>query len=551
MTSFTDANRSPMEEFWLGRDSVYAQVLDQNANVDACCPEQVVVHICDAHEVDDTEWLILDELSSNTEIFFSNQGLELASVWDALGVGLAGANGGFQLQLDNWALEGFNEDHVYARYNDVVYPPGQLAGLGDLNNATAFPPLINNTRVDNDISFAMFAIADTQVYNGSEVSMAFLDRLGNRVLGYANSDCVFVEVVDEDQDEDQHRRERIDGFWDWDNVNNVGQNIPFGPVATGWLNCGVDQGVQTHPVNALLGHTHILDNAAVGANGANAKLYVLNPRNGRWQVIDLLETGTDTATFRNVTCIPLVDPEICARQLGVLPGDTIIAVYMDPSNHSDIAWISIKVGVGGGGGYDQPSATQFTDEQGISVAQYTEGDAIFVKVTDPSHAGKNSLEGLAIDGEAFALFPFAGGADDEFLTPAISLAELGVCGGATLTATYTDPTDDNDTSTDTIDVVSGDLIVDGPLLKPNPFSAVVAFTFKGQGVPKTFEVTVYDLVGRRMWESGVRTNVAEIPWDGRDQSGRLLANGPYFFVMTLTGADEPIDPMKGKVFIHR
>ena len=45
-------------------------------------------------------------------------------------------------------------------------------------------------------------IGDTQVYNGTATTMYFLDRQGNRVSGYVNSDCVFIEVIDPDQNED-------------------------------------------------------------------------------------------------------------------------------------------------------------------------------------------------------------------------------------------------------------------------------------------------------------------------------------------------------------
>ncbi len=41
ITSFTDANRMDKSIYWLGRDPVYLQVIDSNANVDPCCPEQV------------------------------------------------------------------------------------------------------------------------------------------------------------------------------------------------------------------------------------------------------------------------------------------------------------------------------------------------------------------------------------------------------------------------------------------------------------------------------------------------------------------------------
>ncbi|MBU0595634.1 hypothetical protein KJ567_03010, partial [Candidatus Bipolaricaulota bacterium] len=172
ITSFTDATRADMSIFWIGRDNVYVQVIDANANVDPCCPEQVVVKICDPHESDDVEWIILDETSSNSPVFFSNAGMVIDPVWAGNGVGAAPAvTGGYQLALDNWVLEVYNEDDVYARYNDVYYfavdsdPAGLLAApwgpgpnfdglayLGDLAVGTAFPPTIERIRVANDVS---------------------------------------------------------------------------------------------------------------------------------------------------------------------------------------------------------------------------------------------------------------------------------------------------------------------------------------------------------------------------------------------------------------
>ncbi len=213
VTSFTNENREPMSEFWISGNPVYTQVVDSNANVDSCCPNKVVVKVCDPHEVDDVEWLILDELSSNSPIFFSNTGMGLESVWDALGVGNGIGKGGYQLQMDNWKLEGFNEDMVYARYNDVTYTDQAMAQLGDIDTTTAFPPTIKATRVANDVSFATMHIGDNQVVGSNgQATMYFLDRNGNRLSEYANSDCVFVEVVDSDQDEDSYRRERISAY---------------------------------------------------------------------------------------------------------------------------------------------------------------------------------------------------------------------------------------------------------------------------------------------------------------------------------------------------
>ncbi|MFC2083250.1 hypothetical protein ACFLSG_04345, partial [Candidatus Bipolaricaulota bacterium] len=292
ITSFTDENRAAKDLYWIGRDPVYVQVIDANANVDPCCPEQIVVHICDPHGEDDSEWLILDETSSNSPVFFTFAGTQLWPVWDALGVGVAGSNGGFQLQVDNWKIEAFNEDDIYARYNDVYYgadlagtSSGQdFSGIGDANDGTSFPPRITRVRVPNDVSFDLMSVADTQVYDGSSTNMWFLDRQGNRVSGYVNSDCVFIEVLDPDQDEDQYRRERIDAYWDG------GQNVPFGPQALNEFVCDFEPTCE-HYVNALLGDTNIFNDIPADSlwgectegihdgSAGWAKVYVLNPRN--------------------------------------------------------------------------------------------------------------------------------------------------------------------------------------------------------------------------------------------------------------------------------
>lgn len=552
VTSFTDATRGEKSEYWIGRDPVYVQVIDANANVDSCCPEQVVVHICDPHGEDDSEWLIADETSSNSPVFFTNAGTQLLPVWDALGVGLSTGNGGYQLALDNWKLEAFNEDVLYARYNDVYYELGTtgMAGLGDITAVstanTAFPPAINRIRVANDLSFDTMYIGDTQVYDGSTVNMYFLDRQGNRVSGYVNSDCVFVEVVDPDQDEDQYRRERIDGFWDGH------QNIPFGPMALNLFECNYTQS-DSHTVNALLGDTNIFGTDADAGNGAVdsygvpldkngwAKLYVLNPRNGRWAAVDLLETGVATGDFVSVTCIDLVDVYTCVPTLAVLPGDTIVAFYQDPSNHSDSAMISIKVGLGGGGTPPgQMSTTMFVDSVGDEVTSYTDADDVYVKVIDPSKAGAASiLDAVAIDGTTYDLAPLTGASTDTFITGAIS--GLGV---GTFTATYTDPTDPTDTSFDEIDIIASELSVDSFYAGPNPFDTEVTFGYNGSGVASTFSVTVYDLSGHQVW-TDEQANVDHITWDG---SG--LANGGYIYVVMATDGENTFTD-KGTVFINK
>jgi len=564
ITRFTDATRAEKDLFWIGRDPVYVQVIDSNANVDPCCPEQVVVHICDPHGEDDAEWVVLDETSSNSVVFFTNAGMQLWPVWDALGIGLANKNGGYQLQLDNWKLEVFNEDSVYARYNDVYYTDDihGMGGLGDVRAAstadTAFPPKIRQIRVDNDVSFDLMEIADTQVFDGTTTKMYFLDRQGNRVSGYVNSDCVFVEVIDLDQDEDQHRRERIDAFWDkYDTGTSLytdqGQNYPFGPYAYyAFDNCVVQSGSWIHPVNTLLGDTNIFDTdaAATRMNKTLAKLYVLNPRNGRWASVDLMENGVASGDFVSVTCIDLASQYTCLATLGVLPGDTLVAVYQDPSNHSDSAWISIKVGCGGGGTPPgQASTTKFSDAEGNVVTTYTDADDAYVKVIDPSHAGADTLTGLEVEGTAYDLSYLEGANTDTFITAAIPMVDLGAVAGDSITATYTDATDPLDTSTDTVPIISSELVFESFIAKPNPFSDEVTFTFEGAGIPTTFAVTVYNMSGHLVW-SEEKANVTEIVWDGKNEAGMPLANGPYIYVAMITDGTDTYTG-KGKVFINK
>ena len=545
--TFTDHAREEESLFWIGRNPVYVEVVDSNANTDSCCPEKVVVHICDPHEVDDSEWLILDELSSNSPVFFTYIGMRLISVWDALGVGEPGKRGGYSLELDNWELEAFNEDSVYARYNDVVYTDLAMSQLGDSDIATAFPPEIRLARVDNDVSFALFEVGDTQVFDGDQTTMYFLDRNGNRVTGYLNSDCVFVSVVDPDQDEDQQRRERISGLWD------AHQNIPHGPVhyPDNRQQCQIIDD-ETHFVNRLLGDTDIFeafDGAAppnvINANESWPKLYVLNPRNGRWASFDLLETGVDSGEFVSVACIDLVSRYECTPSLGVLPGDTIIAAYQDPSNHSDVAWISIKVGIGGAGA--TLSSLAFVDAAGDSVAAYIEGEPIFVKIVDPSVADAGTLtDAVTIDGVTYDLKPLAGAAAGTFVTEAINLATTA---GDTVEATYVDPTDPNDTSSATVLIVAGEFSVERFFATPTPFVDTVTFGYAGSGLAEEFSVAVYDLRGRRVWSADA-SDVLSITWDGRSDDGALLANGAYIYVVAASNGDD-VYTAKETLFILR
>ncbi|RLE36738.1 hypothetical protein DRJ12_04130, partial [Candidatus Acetothermia bacterium] len=470
---------------------------------------------------------------------------------------------GFQLQLDNWKLEAFNEDDVYARYNDVYYTRDAdgMNGLGDMiadgQNNTAFPPKIDRARVQNDVSFDLMSIGDTQVYDGSSVQMYFLDRQGNRVSGYVNSDCVFVEVIDPDQDEDQYRRERIDAYWDG------GQNLPFGPYASTDFGCDMDP-VQTHPVNVLLGNVNIFNDEPTPPERVNdldqgqgwAKVYVLNPRSGHWAAVDLLETGVATGDFVSVICIDLTSVySECTPTLDVLPGDTIVAVYQDPSNHSDSAWISIKVGIGGGATPpSQLSTTMFVDADGNEVTSYTDADLVYVKVIDPSHAGDTILaNAVEIDGVKYDLTPLAGGDPDEFITDGL---DLELTAGEEIIAVYTDPMDPNDTSDDKITIIASELSVTRFYAGPSPFSDTTTFGYVGSGIASEMSVEVRDASGHVVWSQEL-ANVTGIVWDGTDESGVPLANGAYIYIITATDGTHTFGPgkntrgAKGWVFIDR
>ncbi len=563
ITSFTDAARQDQELYWIGRDPVYVQVIDANANVEACCPEEVVVHICDPHEWDDTEWLVLDETSSNSPVFFTNAGIELLPVWDAMGIGQGAASsaadrqprraasGGYQLQLDNWRLEVYNEDHVYVQYNDVYYTTDTtgIGGFGDIDQTTAFPPKIDRVRVANDISFDLMEIADTQVYNGQSVNMHFLDRQGNRVSGYVNSDCVFIEVVDEDQNEDVLRRERVDGYWDG------GQNEPFGPHNLNTFECGWTRN-SINGVNALLGDTNIFNDGPapqpaglmprqdhIVRTDGSPNVYILNPRSGQWAAVDLLETGVATGDFVSVICVDLVNVYACVPTLGALPGDTIVAFYMDPSNHSDSAMIQVKVSVGGAPS-SQASTTTFVNAAGIPVTSYTDADLVYVKVVDPSHAGATILAGLTVKGEAISLAPLVGGAGDVFVTTGI---DLGLEAGDTVIATYVDATDPTDTSSDTITIIASKLEITDFYAGPSPAAGPVTFGYLGTGIASVMSVAVYDLAGQLVWANDL-ANVTEIVWNPA-AGPSPAANGAYIYLVEATDGTDTFRG-KGTVFIH-
>jgi hypothetical protein len=127
--------------------------------------------------------------------------------------------------------------------------------------------------------------------------------------------------------------------------------------------------------------------------------------------------------------------------------------------------------------------------------------------------------------------------------------------GDVLTATYTDPTDPTDTSSDTVAIVAGALSVTEFYAAPNPFPDEVVFTYEGSGVATQFSVLVYDLNGHLVWAT-TQADATKVVWDGTSGAGEALANGPYLYVMTATDGTNTFTPAntpsaKGTVFIDR
>jgi hypothetical protein len=331
----------------------------------------------------------------------------------------------------------------------------------------------------------------------------------------------------------------VDAWWDG------GQNWPFGPLPLNEFRCEDWERYYWHPANYLLGDTNIFGDEPypfyvdpqfdmIDAEGhfyPSPQVYVLNPRNGRWAALDLMETGVSGGVFQSVICVDLTSVYECVPTLGALPGDTIIAVYKDPSNHSDSCWISIKVGIGGGGTPpSQASSTMFADETGAEVASYTDVDTVYVKVIDPSHAGAAALlDAVEIAGETYDLAPLAGATSDTFITDGL---DLDLVAGEELTATYTDPTDPTDTSSDTVSVEASVLDVTGFTVTPNPFEDEVTFGYEGSGVAEVFQVDVYDVAGDLVW-STEEAYVTEVTWDGAG-----AAKGAYIYIITVSDATQ-------------
>lgn len=86
---------------------------------------------------------------------------------------------------------------------------------------------------------------------------------------------------------------------------------------------------------------------------------------------------------------------------------------------------------------------------------------------------------------------------------------------------------------------------------PNPFTGNTAFTCILTQIPDEMNISIYTVAGRKIKDikktsSELKYDYNVIPWDGKDQDGNRIANGVYFYKMTMKSAGKTISQM-GKI----
>ncbi|MEW6217539.1 MAG: hypothetical protein AB1543_07640, partial [Candidatus Bipolaricaulota bacterium] len=583
-TYITDANGIPVEEVRIGAGwgGLYIRVYDADANVEACCQDKVVVHICDPHNEDDSEYYIIDEISNDSGIFFSQSGIPLLPVWDAVA--------GYQLVFDDWRVQSFNEDTIFVRYNSVDYLQADLNMLGDGDpNTGYFPPRIDTNAARNqywDVSFAKVKVYDFQVYDGTTHHMRFLNGQYQPVTQIPLSGSLYLEVTDLDQNEHPAMRELIFGGWNKDAATvDDGPRDPVNPpILTALQPAGNEQpanedsapiwwkggpqgfttgdsdlmtpqgGVTTEPFLGIIpgdGSPKEYD-YSISKIPETVKVFMWNAQRGTWERMDLRETAVGSGIFRSTTCVLVADARFPGEgNLASKPGDTIMAFYQDPSNHSDISVISIKVSEGGAGGITPPPVALSV---AFDKANYNTGELVTITVTDEQYSGAMQITGTAplqlkaADGtllKSWDSIPTVAGQPGKFRVTHQLAAEV----TGTITVFYVDPMVST-RSASAQATVAAPVLAQVTAVKPVPevFSSSTAFTAfvePAGAVVDGLKVTVYDLTGQKVatLTGTVRSNV--VTWNGG-----TLRNGAYIYVAEAVGAGR-VWTFKGYVYIKR
>ncbi|MBC7170336.1 hypothetical protein H5T55_06900 [Candidatus Bipolaricaulota bacterium] len=549
-TFITDANGIPVSEVRIGAGwgGLYIRVYDADANVEACCQDKVVVHICDPHNEDDSEYYVIDEISNNSGIFFTQSGIPLLPVWDAVA--------GYQLVFDDWRIQAFNEDTIFVRYNSVDYEQASLNALGDGDpNDGFFPPVINYDAARNqywDVSFAKVKVYDFQVFDGITHCMRFLDGNYQPVTSIPLSGSLYLEVCDYDQNEHPAMRELIFGGWNKDakaDDETEGKWEHTDPI---WTPDATETTFSEFFADTRIGNI-AGENGGVSISGINptVKVFMFNAQSGAWERMDLRETAVGSGIFRSTTCVLVADARNPGEgNLGSKPGDTIMAFYQDPSNHSDISIISIKVAEGGAGGITPPTVALSV---AFDKANYNPGETVTITVTDEQYAGASEITGAAkplilkkADGtelKSWTQIPAVAGDPGKFRVSYVLPADV----TGTIIAVYTDPLIPTRTAQAQA-TVAAPVLTGVSDVKPVPevFSTSTAFTVYAQpagAVPSKVTIEVYDLTGRKV-ATLTGTNTATVSWNGG-----TLRNGAYIYVWAVEGGN-PIQTWTGKGFVY-
>ncbi len=521
----TDAHGNKVDEVRLGEDGLYFRVEDTKQNMDDCLQESVLVHVCDVHGEDDSEYWKLDEVLGPAGVFAHSGAMRLEPVWDAVG--------GYQLVLDDQKFQGFNADTIFVRYNSVRYNPdhvGRLgAGVGALDDKDHFPPEIIDLDprfVDDvdlpyyawDVSFDTVQVYDYQVFDGTRTTMRLMDGRFQPIEEraepyYRPSDEIYLEVTDLDQNEDSRVAERISGRWDRPVVDSS-------PV---W-------GAQQSALADFLGRDFEREDPA--------KVFVFNPRTGQMRALDLMETGRDTGVFRSTTGLRVSD-------LGGMENDPIVAFYQDPSNHHDIAIVSVLVKGGPVAPVDEPSVS-------FDRGQYARRDTGTITVTEPQMAGQSEITGEDVlvlkdrHGDVVLSWDTISAVGDERFQVEFTVPEDIATG--TIRAVYTHPTSPERTAEATAQVIVAELEnVFGITIEPEFLETYAEFRLDAEpagAVADAFTITFYSLTGRKVGEvSGTDTDT--LTWDGGN-----LRSSAYMYVAVVEGPDDQW-VFRGPVYIRR
>ncbi|MBC7109269.1 MAG: T9SS type A sorting domain-containing protein, partial [Methanomassiliicoccales archaeon] len=572
-TWITDANGVPVSEVKIGHGGLYIRVYDADANQNACCQDKIVVHICNPHNEDDSEYIVIDEISNNSGIFFTASGIRLEPVWDAVN--------GYQLVFDDWKVQAFNEDTIFVRYNSVDYEQEDLNLLGDGDPTTGFPPAINEDAARNqywDVSFAKVKVYDFQVFDGETHHMRFLDGEYKPVTEIPVSGSLYLEVTDLDQNENPLLRELIFGGWNKDAYSgddgdreyttaigssqaeddgttpSADANEDSAPIW--WKGDSNANGTSADPNSDVMtpqgavSTAPYLKDTSISGIAETVKIFMFNAQNGNWERIDLRETAVGSGVFRSTVCVLVADSRHPGDgNLGSAAGDTIMAFYQDPSNHSDVSIISIKVSEGGAGAVTPPTVQ-------LSVVfdktTYYPGDTVTITVTDEQYAGAAEIVGTNVlvlldkDGKVITSWnklEAVAGQPGKFRVTYV-LPETVKLG--TITAKYTDPYMTTRTAQGQATVVAKALSnVAGITISPNPFQTSTTFTIQAEpagAVAEKITITIYDLTGAKVAVvSG--ENTASVTWDGGN-----LRNGAYIYVAVVEGGTKAWT-FKGFVYI--